>query len=100
MRRRRRCAAQIASLEHGAHIVVGTPGRMLDHLSAATSSSITLQTLVLDEADRMLDMGFYDDIVAVVEHCPAERQTLLFSATYPDGIAEAEPRASCAIRRP
>ncbi|HEY6898708.1 MAG TPA: ATP-dependent RNA helicase DbpA, partial [Rhodocyclaceae bacterium] len=79
---------QIASLEHGAHIVVGTPGRIQDHLERGSLKLDALQTLVLDEADRMLDMGFYDDIARVAKQCPAARQTLLFSATYPDGIAK------------
>ncbi len=79
--------AQIASLEHGAHIVVGTPGRLMDHIERGTLNLTALNTLVLDEADRMLDMGFYDDIAYVAKRCPAARQTLMFSATYPDGIA-------------
>jgi len=78
---------QINSLEHGAHIVVGTPGRIIDHLTRGSLNLEALNTLVLDEADRMLDMGFYDDIAYVATRCPAERQTLLFSATFPDGIA-------------
>jgi len=78
---------QIASLEHGAHIVIGTPGRIMDHLDRGSLNLDALDTLVLDEADRMLDMGFYDSIAYVARCCPAERQTLLFSATYPDGIA-------------
>jgi ATP-independent RNA helicase DbpA len=78
---------QIASLEHGAHIVVGTPGRIMDHMERGTLDLVALNTLVLDEADRMLDMGFVDDIAYVAKRCPATRQTLLFSATYPDGIA-------------
>ncbi|MES3009846.1 MAG: ATP-dependent RNA helicase DbpA [Pseudomonadota bacterium] len=77
---------QNASLEHGAHIVVGTPGRIMDHLQRGTLDLTALNTLVLDEADRMLDMGFLDDITTVVKQCPKERQTLLFSATYPEGI--------------
>ncbi|MDB6002795.1 MAG: ATP-dependent helicase DbpA [Rhizobacter sp.] len=77
---------QAASLEHGAHIAVGTPGRLLDLLDRGTLELSALNTLVLDEADRMLDMGFHDDIVSVVKHCPKDRQTLLFSATYPEGI--------------
>ena len=76
------------SLEHGAHIVVGTPGRVMDHLERGSLRLDALNTLVLDEADRMLDMGFYDDIVVVAEHCPVRRQTMLFSATYPEGIAK------------
>ena len=78
---------QIASLEHGAHIVVGTPGRLMDHLERGTLDLSVLSVLVLDEADRMLDMGFFDDIVTVAKQCPKKRQTLLFSATYPEGIA-------------
>ncbi len=77
---------QRASLEHGAHIVVGTPGRVMDHLARGYLTLEALNTLVLDEADRMLDMGFFDDIVTVTKQCPPERQTLLFSATYPEGI--------------
>ncbi|MBI2306730.1 MAG: ATP-dependent RNA helicase DbpA [Rhodocyclales bacterium] len=77
---------QMASLEHGAHIVVGTPGRIMDHLERGSLQLAALNTLVLDEADRMLDMGFYDDIVHVARQCPRSRQTLLFSATYPEGI--------------
>jgi ATP-independent RNA helicase DbpA len=80
---------QIASLEHGAHIVVGTPGRIRDHLGRATLDLSKLQTLVLDEADRMTDMGFYDEIANIVSACPTRRQTLLFSATYPDDIRHA-----------
>jgi ATP-independent RNA helicase DbpA len=79
---------QIASLEHGAHIVVGTPGRIMDHLDRGNLDLAALNTLVLDEADRMLDMGFFDDIAKVARQCPTTRQTLLFSATYPDGIAK------------
>ncbi len=79
---------QIASLEHGAHIVVGTPGRVMDHLERGSLTLEALSTLVLDEADRMLDMGFFDDIATVARQCPKERQTLLFSATYPEGIAK------------
>ncbi|MBM7455834.1 ATP-independent RNA helicase DbpA [Oceanisphaera litoralis] len=81
-------AAQTASLEFGAHIVVGTPGRILKHLEQGSLVLDDLNTLVLDEADRMLDMGFVDDIERVVAFAPKTRQTLLFSATYPEGIAE------------
>lgn len=79
---------QLATLEHGAHIVVGTPGRVMDHLARESLKLDALNTLVLDEADRMLDMGFFDDIVTVARQCPKTRQTLLFSATYPEGIAK------------
>ena len=79
---------QAVSLDHGVHVVVGTPGRIMDHLSRHTLQLEGLHTLVLDEADRMLDMGFYDDIAAVAKQCPIGRQTLLFSATYPSGIAK------------
>ncbi len=77
---------QLDSLAHGAHIVVGTPGRIKDHLERGTLVLSGLNTLVLDEADRMLDMGFMDDINIIVGQCPRKRQTLLFSATYPEGI--------------
>jgi len=79
---------QLATLEHGAHIVVGTPGRVMDHLARESLKLDALNTLVLDEADRMLDMGFFDDIATVARQCPKTRQTLLFSATYPEGIAK------------
>ena len=77
---------QRASLEHGAQIIVGTPGRVQEHLSRETLNLDGLNTLVLDEADRMLDMGFYDSIAEIIGKAPARRQTLLFSATYPSGI--------------
>ncbi|WP_226505528.1 ATP-dependent RNA helicase DbpA [Pseudomonas sp. MWU16_30317] len=79
---------QIASLEHGAHIIVGTPGRIQQHLRKGSLVLDGLNTLVLDEADRMLDMGFYDSIADIIEQTPARRQTLLFSATYPVGIKQ------------
>jgi len=78
---------QLGSLEHGAHVVVGTPGRLLDHLRRGTLDLSGLQTLVLDEADRMLDMGFQEEISALIAAAPPKRQTLLFSATYPESIA-------------
>ncbi len=77
---------QKASLGHGAHIVVGTPGRILDHLCKATLKLGGLKTLVLDEADRMLDMGFYEVMTDIIAHTPKTRQTLLFSATYPESV--------------
>lgn len=77
---------QADSLEHGAHIAVGTPGRIKDHLSRHTLDLSGLETLVLDEADRMLDMGFYDKIINIANNTPSNRQTLLFSATYPNTI--------------
>ena len=77
---------QRASLEYGAHVVVGTPGRILDLLGRDSLSLVALKTLVLDEADRMLDMGFLEEIAAIAKKCPKQRQTLLFSATYPEGI--------------
>jgi ATP-independent RNA helicase DbpA len=84
--RRQPIRPQADSLAHGAHVVVGTPGRLMDHLSAAACKLDALATLVLDEADRMLDMGFFDDIAYVAKACPKARQTLLFSATYPEGV--------------
>ncbi len=77
---------QIGSLEHGAHILVGTPGRILDHMEKGRINLDHLNTLVLDEADRMLDMGFQDALDAIIEHTPSNRQTLLFSATFPESI--------------
>ena len=77
---------QYGSLLHGAHIIVGTPGRVLQHLDKKYLSLKDLETLVLDEADRMLDMGFIDDIKRIIAHAPENRQTLLFSATYPAKI--------------
>lgn len=79
---------QKASLEHGAHIVVGTPGRIQDHLRRETLRLKELKTLVLDEADRMLDMGFFDVMTEIITQTPKSRQTLLFSATYPDTIKQ------------
>merc|ERR1711964_303031 len=75
---------QLASLEHGAHIVVGTPGRVDEHLRKGSLTLGSLSTLVLDEADRMLDMGFQTTIDDIISDTPADRQTLLFSATFPD----------------
>ncbi|SET57132.1 ATP-dependent RNA helicase DbpA [Thalassotalea agarivorans] len=79
---------QKGSLEHGAHIIVGTPGRIEDHLSRGTLNLNHLNTLVLDEADRMLDMGFQDALDNIINQCPRKRQTLLFSATYPKQIQQ------------
>jgi len=81
-------APQYASLEHQPHIVVGTPGRILQHLDKGSLKLEQLKILVLDEADRMLDMGFEEDMVKIINKTPAQRQTLLFSATYPDAIDE------------
>ena len=83
---------QTDSLAHGAHIVVGTPGRIVDHLERGSLPLDALATLVLDEADRMLDMGFADDIATIGSRCPKGRQTLLFSATYPEGLAQISRR--------
>ena len=77
---------QVGSLEHQAHIIVGTPGRVLKHLNKSSLNLENLDTLVLDEADRMLDMGFIEEIQSVLDFAPKERQTLLFSATYDDEI--------------
>ena len=77
---------QVASLEKGADIIVGTPGRLLDHFSRETIHLGQIKTLILDEADRMLDMGFAEDILKLVSNLPKQRQSLLFSATYPENI--------------
>ncbi len=79
---------QLDSLRHGAHVIVGTPGRVLKHLGKESLSLAKIKTLVLDEADRMLDMGFFDDIKTIISSCPKQRQTLLFSATFPDEIKQ------------
>lgn len=78
--------AQVHSLSHQAHIIVGTPGRILKHLEEDTFKCEDIETLVLDEADRMLDMGFMEDITKIINFLPKKRQTLLFSATYPTNI--------------
>jgi ATP-dependent RNA helicase DbpA len=78
--------AQTRALERGAHIVIGTPGRVLDHLRRGSLGLHALQTLVLDEADRMLEMGFQDDVEQIIAATPAARQTVFFSATFPSSI--------------
>ena len=85
---------QLASLAHGAHVIVGTPGRIKDHLERGSLSLGAVGTVVLDEADRMLDMGFADEINEVLRHAPApgKRQTLLFSATYPEDVGRLSAR--------
>ncbi|MCE5312342.1 MAG: DEAD/DEAH box helicase [Nitrospiraceae bacterium] len=77
---------QIQKLRKGVEIVVACPGRLLDHISQGTINLSALEVLVLDEADRMFDMGFLPDIRKIIRHIPAERQTLLFSATMPQDI--------------
>tara|TARA_B100001057_G_scaffold242304_1_gene242637 strand:- start:5532 stop:6947 length:1416 start_codon:yes stop_codon:yes gene_type:complete len=79
---------QIGSLQHSAHIIVGTPGRVLKHLHKGTLHLNGLSSLVLDEADRMLDMGFADEIDAILDFLPTPRQNLLFSATFPEEVAK------------
>lgn len=83
---------QIGSLERGAHIIVGTPGRIVDHIAKGTLKLDSINQLVLDEADRMLEMGFADDLETILAACNTERQTLLFSATYPDDIKKISAR--------
>lgn len=83
---------QVGSLEKGAHIIVGTPGRILKHLRKGILELDKVRSLVLDEADRMLDMGFFDDISEIIAATPKQRQTLLFSATYPDTIKQLSAR--------
>ena len=90
-------APQLASLEHPPHIVVGTPGRVQELLGKKALDLRQARMLVLDEADRMLDMGFEDAIREIVRAMPASRQTLLFSATYPDSIRAI---ARAAMREP
>jgi hypothetical protein len=87
LRRRHGPAARAAPARAGAHIVVGTPGRLRDHLERGASTLEALRAVVLDEADEMLDLGFREDLEFILEATPAERRTLLFSATVPRGIA-------------
>ncbi len=77
---------QLASPEHGAHIVVGTPGRIMDHIDRGSLNLEALNTLEVDEADRMLDMGFFDDIAKVARLCPKERQTLFSARCLPISV--------------
>jgi len=83
---------QTASLKRSPHIIVGTPGRVHKHLRSGNIDLAGLQTFVLDEADRMLDMGFMDELDAILTFVPAKKQTLLFSATYPVAIADMSSR--------
>ncbi len=78
---------QFRGLKQGAHIIIGTPGRVLDHLEKGSLKLDALRMIILDEADRMLDMGFIDDIRTVLSQMPSSRQTALFSATVPGPIA-------------
>jgi len=89
--------AQAESLAKGAHILIGTPGRIQDHLAKETLVLDSIKTLVLDEADRMLDMGFYDEIVKIGSNMPRSKQTLLFSATFPEKI---EKLAKALLKQP
>ena len=77
---------QLRQLKRGVHVVIGTPGRIMDHLRRGSLTLEALRTLVLDEADEMLRMGFIDDVEWILEHTPPERQTALFSATMPEAI--------------
>ncbi|MGF1873898.1 ATP-dependent RNA helicase DbpA [Photobacterium frigidiphilum] len=83
---------QIGSLEHGAHIIVGTPGRIEEHVRKGTLNLDDLEMLILDEADRMLEMGFQDSLDEIIDAAPQRRQTLLFSATYPPQIKSVADR--------
>src|SRR5207342_3844814 len=77
---------QLSALRRGVHVVVGTPGRVIDHLDKNTLDLSSLKTLVLDEGDEMLRMGFIDDVESVLKRTPATRQVALFSATMPSPI--------------
>jgi ATP-dependent RNA helicase DeaD len=79
-------STQVDHLRRGAHVVVGTPGRVIDHIKRGNLRLDRVETLVLDEADRMLDMGFIDDVQWIIEKTPKQRQTMLFSATMPEEI--------------
>ncbi|MBY0540186.1 MAG: ATP-dependent RNA helicase DbpA [Campylobacterales bacterium] len=88
---------QVLSLSHEAHIIVATPGRILKHIEQNNINLENITTLVLDEADKMLDMGFYDDIMEIIDTLPKNRQTLLFSATFEKNI---EKLASNVLKNP
>lgn len=77
---------QKKALQHGADIVIGTPGRIIGHINSRNTDFSQLEVLILDEADRMLDMGFQEDILRIIKELPEKRQTLLFSATFPPKI--------------
>lgn len=83
---------QLTQLKRGAHVVVGTPGRVIDHMKRGTLNLAGLRSLVLDEADEMLRMGFIDDVSWILEQTPPERQIALFSATLPDAIRQIADR--------
>ncbi|MGZ3708541.1 MAG: ATP-dependent RNA helicase DbpA, partial [Bdellovibrionota bacterium] len=90
---------QLTALEKGVHIVVGTPGRVLDHLNRKKLDLSSVTTLVLDEADRMLDMGFEEDMEKILATVPASRQTVFFSATFPRTIEALSRKYQRAARR-
>jgi superfamily II DNA/RNA helicase len=81
--------AQLKALSQRVDVLVATPGRLMDHMQSKRVDLSTVHTLILDEADRMLDMGFIDDIKAIVAKTPAKRQTLLFSATFDGSVCQA-----------
>ena len=83
---------QLQALDRGAHVVVATPGRALDHIGRGSLALDNIRTLILDEADEMLDMGFTDDIESILENTPEDRQTVLFSATMPKRITSIAKR--------
>jgi len=87
-----RYESQLRSLRQGPHIIVGTPGRLLDHLKRGTLNLSSLNTLVLDEADEMLRMGFIEDVETIMSKIPENHQTALFSATMPDAIRRISKR--------
>ncbi|CAN5535483.1 hypothetical protein BH24GEM3_BH24GEM3_09360 [soil metagenome] len=83
---------QLSALRRGVHVVVGTPGRLLDHIRRGTLDLSGVRYVVLDEADEMLDMGFIEDIEAILDETPQERQSALFSATFPPRITDLAKR--------
>src|SRR4029079_4163819 len=83
---------RLRALSRGGDVVVGTPGRLLDHIQRGTLKLDQVRTVVLDEADEMLDMGFIEDIEAILKETPEARQTALFSATIPAPIADLAKR--------
>lgn len=88
---------QKKALKEGYDIIVGTPGRLLDHIQQRTLQLNTIEVLILDEVDRMLDMGFIEDVQKIIRKCPKQRQTLMFSATVPESVKRL---ADWALRNP
>ena len=89
---------QLSALRRGVHVIVGTPGRIMDHLERGTLDLTELRFLVLDEADEMLNMGFAEDVETILADTPDDKQVALFSATMPAADPPARRRSTCTTR--